>query len=141
MLFDGLQKVERYQLFPVGLRNQASLAESDLVNWLVHPRELSRAPDEVELMQVVSLDSGTEAGWIDYYLFRFRLHGDHWAARFGWLAGVAGPFIRRDAPTIQSLGDTHSAYRPWAEKSLEEHVADVRQLFASWRDRHAPKDD
>jgi hypothetical protein len=141
LLFDGLQKVERYQLYPMRLRTQAALAESDLVNWLVHPRELSRAPDEVELAQVVSFDSGTEAGWIDYYLFKYRVTGDHWASRFGWLAGVSGPYVRREAPTVQALGDTHSNYRPWDEKSLEDHVGDVRQLFTMWRERHTSKDE
>lgn len=141
LLFDGLQKIERYQLYPTDLRSQAAIAESDLVNWLVHPRELSRAPDEVELMQVISFDSGTDADWLDYYLFRYRLSGDHWATRFGWMAGVAGPYIRRDAPTVQALGDTHSTYRPWDEKPLEDHIADVRHLYASWRDRHTSKDD
>ena len=40
LLFDGLQKLERFQLYPTHLRTQAALAESELVNWLVHPREL-----------------------------------------------------------------------------------------------------
>src|SRR6185436_8162736 len=42
-LFDGLQKLERFHLYPAALRTQAALAESDLVNWLIHPTELGRA--------------------------------------------------------------------------------------------------
>lgn len=140
-LFDGLQKLERFHLYPAGLRSQAALAESELVNWLVHPRELGRAPDATELMQVVTFNSESDAGWLDYYLFRFRLDGDHWAARLGWLAGVAGPFVRKDAPTIQALGDTHSTYRPWDDKLLDEHVSDVRQLMKAWRERHINRDE
>jgi hypothetical protein len=140
-LFDGLQKLERFHLYPTALRTQAALAESDLVNWLLHPRELGRAPDEIELMQVVTFNSETDAGWLDYYLFRFKVGGEHWAARLGWLAGVSGPFVRKDAPTIQSLGDTHSAYRPWDDKSQDDHVSDVRQVMKSWRERHLSRDE
>jgi len=139
-LYDGLQKIERFQLYPTSLRSQSALAESDLVDWLVHARELGRAPDAVELLQVVPFDSGTDAGWLDYYLFRFRVAGRHWASRSGWLVGVAGPFLRKDKPTIQSLGDTHSAYRRWDDKPLEDHVADVRQLMKAWRERHLARD-
>jgi hypothetical protein len=136
LLFDGLQKVERYQLYPVKLRTQAALAESDLVNWLTHPHELGRAPDELELMRTVTFDSETDMGLVDYYLFRFHLDGEHWATKLGGMVGVAGPFVRKDAPTVQSLGDTHSQFRRWDDKTLEEHVADVRQLFTAWRERH-----
>jgi hypothetical protein len=140
-LFDGLQKLERFQLYPMSWRTQAALAESDLVNWLVHPRELGRAPDEIELMQVVPFDSETDAGWLDYYLFRFCVDGEHWAARLGWLVGIAGPFVRKDAPTIQALGDTHSNYRRWDEKSLDNHISDVRQLMKAWRERHLVREE
>ena len=71
-LFDGLQKLERTRLYPAEYRNQAALAESDLVNWLIHPTELGRAPDEIELVRAIPFDTGTDAGWADYYLFRFR---------------------------------------------------------------------
>ena len=112
-LFDGLQKLERTHLYPAEYRTQAALAESDLVNWLIHPTELGRAPEEIELVQAVPFDTATDAGWADYYLFRFRTEPPHWAARYGWLAGVAGPFLRKDQPTIQALGDTFSAFTPW----------------------------
>lgn len=141
LLFDGLQKIERYQLYPVALRSQAALAESDLVNWLTHPHELGRAPDEMELVRAITFDSETEMGLVDYFLFRFQLDGEHWATKIGPMVGVAGPFIRKDAPTVQSLGDTHSQFRRWEDKSLEEHVADVRSLFDAWRERHTAKDE
>lgn len=139
-LFDGLQKLERFHLYPAALKNQAALAESDLVDWLLHPRELGRAPDKIELMQVIPFDSEGEEGWLDYYLFRFKLSGTHWAARLGWLVGVAGPFLRKDAPAVQSLGDTHSSYKSWDEKPQSGHVADVQELMKSWRDRHGTRE-
>jgi hypothetical protein len=140
-LFDGLQKLERFHLYPMSWRHQTALAESDLVNWLVHPRELGRAPDEIELMQVIPFDSETDAGWLDYYLFRYHVEGEHWAARLGWMVGVAGPFVRKEGPTVQALGDTHSNYRRWDEKPLDDHVGDVRQLMQAWRERHVVREE
>ena len=137
-LFDGLQKLEGTHLYPVEYRNQEALAESDLVNWLIHPTELGRAPEEIELVRPVSFDTKTDAGWAEYYLFRFRTEPPHWAARYGWLAGVSGPFLRKDRPTIQALGDTFSAFTPWDRKSENEHVDDVRELMKTWRERHVP---
>jgi hypothetical protein len=54
---------------------------------------------------------------------------------------VSGPFLRKDQPTIQALGDTFSAFTPWARKSLAEHVDDVRALIKSWRERHVSADE
>jgi HEAT repeat protein len=140
-LFDGLHKLERSHLFPRELRSQPSLAESDLVNWLLHPTELGRPPDEIEFVQVVPFDTETDAGWADCFLFRFRTHPPHWAARDGWMAGVSGPFLRKDQPTIQALGDTFSAFTPWDRKSVAEHVDDVRELIKSWRERHVVQEE
>jgi hypothetical protein len=140
-LFDGLQKLERYHLYPTAHRRQSALAESDLVNWLIHPTELGRAPAEVELVQPVSFDTGTDVGWADYFLFRFRTEPPHWAARYGWIAGVSGPFVRKDQPTIQALGDTFSTFTPWERKAPAEHVEDVRELIKTWRERHVQQEE
>src|SRR5262245_38477545 len=140
-LFDGLHKLERAQLFPRDQRSQTALAESDLVNWLLHPTELGRPPDEIEFIQTVAFDTETDAGWADCFLFRFRTHPPHWAARDGWMAGVSGPFLRKDEPTIQALGDTFSAFTPWDRKSVAEHVDDVRELIKTWRERHVVQEE
>jgi hypothetical protein len=140
-LFDGLQKLERSRLFPAEYRNQPALAESDLVNWLIQPDELGRAPDGIELVQAVPFDTGTPDGWADYYLFRFRTEPPHWAARHGWLAGVSGPFPRKDQPTIEALGDTLSTFTPWDQKSEAEHIEDVRELAKTWRERHGRREE
>jgi hypothetical protein len=140
-LFDGLQKLERFHLYPAAYRTQAALAESDLVSWLIHPTELGRAPEEIELVQSVPFDTQTDAGWADYYLFRFRTAPPHWAARYGWIAGVSGPFLRKDAPSIQALGDTISTFTPWDRKTPAEHVEDVRELMKTWRERHVQQEE
>ncbi len=135
-LYKKLQERGKPSLYPDRYRSQAALAESDMVQWLTFPTELGRAPDEIELMRVVPVDTGLPGGTYDYYLFRFRTHEPHWAAKKGWLAGVSGPFKRADSPTTTALGDTFSTFDPWDDKSPEKHVGDIRELTERWREYH-----
>ncbi|MCB9586187.1 MAG: hypothetical protein H6718_12365 [Polyangiaceae bacterium] len=129
-LFDGLGALERESLFPEKYKTQQAFAEWDMVHWLVYPTELGRPPDEIELMQVISEDTKTPEGVMEWYLFRFRMKAPHSMASDGWMAGVSGPFQRSEAPSTRSYGDTFSSFTKWSERTPEEHVADVRALIA-----------
>ena len=103
-----------------------------------------RFGERAEGVRSAALDqAGVEATHVPglYYLFRFRSAAPHWAARYGWLVGVSGPFVRKDQPTIQALGDTFSAFTPWDRKTLAEHVEDVRELMKTWRERHVQREE
>jgi hypothetical protein len=128
-LFATLQKIGKENLFPKKYRTQEAFAESNMVDWLAHPAELARVPDEIELMKVVSMDLGGQEGVCDYYVFRFRTLPPHEAAKEGWLAGVSGPFRQKETPTINALGHTFSAFEKWESKSPEEHLNRIRQLI------------
>lgn len=133
-LFRELQEQDLRRLFPEEFANQEALAESEMVDWLTFPSELGRVPDEIELMEVVS-DDYIE-GAVDYYLFRFRTAPPHGSADQGWLAGVAGPFLRKDSPSVVAYGGTFSSFEPWDAKSPAEHVADIRALLDEWSEEH-----
>jgi len=135
-LFDGLMTLGKLSLFPKEFRTQAALAESNMVNWLIFPTELGRAPDEIELMHIATVDRDTEEGPIDYYIFRFRTFAPHWAANDGWMAGVSGPFIQKDAPSTVSYGDTFSCFEPWDSKTPEEHLEVVLENLDRWGEAH-----
>ncbi len=136
-LHDELQKMDRVSMFPEEYATQEAFAESDMVNWLVFPTELGRVPEEIELMKVVSVDTATEDGFLDYYVFRFRTHEPHWAAKDGWVAGISGPFLRRDAPSTNSSGETFSSFESWESKTPEEHVGDIQEMLERWREYHS----
>lgn len=138
-LFDCLAELGKLALFPDRFRTQEALAESDMVHWLTFPTELARVPDEIELMAVVPIDTGTPDGFLDSYVFRFRTHPPHWAAKDGWMAGVAGPFLRDDAPSTRSYGGTFSAFAPWDSQTPEGHAGQVEEILGSWREHHARK--
>lgn len=127
ILFRGMRELSRLSDFPRPYATQASLAESEMVNWLIFPTELGRAPDEIELMAVVPATS--KDGPTDYFLFRFRTAPPHWAAKDGWVAGVAGPFLVKAQPTPDGGGDTFSTFTPWDSQTIQEHVNGVTDLL------------
>jgi hypothetical protein len=136
-LFVTLKQFGKSSLFPDQFRTQKSFAEADMVNWLIYPTELNRVPDEIELMKVVTVDTGLAGGVYDYYLFRFRTKEPHWAAKDGWMAGVSGPYLSKDQPTTEALGDTFSTFTNWDSKTPAEHVGEIQELMERWREYHS----
>jgi hypothetical protein len=122
-LYDALARRKHPELFPVKYATQDALAESAMVTWLAGPTELGRAPDAIERMKTVGID--TPEGPADLYLFRFRTGAPHWAAADGWLAGIAGPFPHGDRPTTHAPG-TFSDFERWESREADEHVALLR---------------
>ncbi len=128
-LWDRLEAAGRVELFPAEHRTQAAFAESDLVRWLTFSSELGRPPDQIELMKVFPIESETFGGDVQYYVFRFRVARPDLASEDGWMAGVAGPFRREDAPSTAALGSTFSTFEPWESKSARAHLDQVREMF------------
>lgn len=121
-----LQDMGRASLFPSRYLNQEALAESNLALWLRHPAELGHPPSAMELVSVITDDDPKE-GPLDTYLFKFRSDHPQWQER-GWMAGVAGPFVRRKQPTTQGLGGTFSEFEPFGSRTPEEHVVFLRKV-------------
>jgi len=132
-LYQLLDDAHRLELFPARWQTQEAFASSALVEWLARPDQLGRPPEAIELVATVPIDAGPPDGMLDFFVFRFRAPaGDERAAR-GWLAGVAGPFLRRDAPTVDDHGGTFSAYERAETKPPAEHVGSPADLLADWR--------
>jgi hypothetical protein len=132
MLYDILDRSNKSSLFPQQFRTQTALAESDMVSWLIYPTELGCAPDEIELMHVATIDTEAEEGLIDYYVFRFRTLEPHWGAKDGWMAGVSGPFIRKNGPSTDAQGCTFSRFDAWESQSVEEHLDAIVENIEDW---------
>jgi hypothetical protein len=135
-LYKLLKMRGELERMPARFRTQAALAESAMVIWLCDGTELGAAPDEIELMEVVSAvatlpDGATDD--LDYYVFRFRTLAPHPVADEGWMAGLAGPYLRRATPTTNSQGPTFSAFHAWEEKTAFEHAVEMVEILDSWR--------
>lgn len=124
-LYRTLTELCALSLFPEEYVTQAAFAESHMVEWLTFPTELGRVPDEIELMEVVEVGLGLGRSTQDFYLFRFRTHEPHWAAKDGWSAGVTGPYLRSLAPSADLVRMTFSRFETWESKTPEEHVHSV----------------
>ena len=83
------------------------------------------------------MDIGPPHGILDYYVFRFRTYPPHWMAEDGWLAGVAGPFLRKDAPSTTAYGETFSTFEPWDSATPEEHVGEIHDIIARWHEHRS----
>jgi hypothetical protein len=121
VLFDALNAFDRTGLFPAEYRTWELMAEADLVAWLCHPNELGDPPAQIELLARVP-EPGNVDGKSVYFVFRYRTLEPHWAAKDGWLAGVAGPYAI-DAPPTPHGNGTFSRFEAAESRTPEEHVA------------------
>lgn len=108
-----------------------------MVDWLIFPTELGRTPHDIELMTTFDSQDGDQR----HYLFRFRTHPSHWAAKDGWMAGLSGPFEVAAMPTTRAGGSTFSTFTKWDAKSPQEHVESIAGLISEhWKLRAARRE-
>ena len=131
-LFDELGRLGKRDVFPATWGTQAALAEAVMVHWLVHPNELGRPPDEIELV-LVFVDDGPPDGELEWYLLRFRTHPPHWASENGWMTGLAGPFGSTGGPTTADYGRTWSDFTRWDSMTPDQHLETVRETARRFR--------
>ena len=117
-------QVDRY---PDEYLSQEYFAISDMVNWLIYPTELARAPHDIEVVRSVSTVIDGRA--FVHYVLRFRTDPPHWAAENGWMLGVSGPFLVFDGPDPTAWGDTFSTFAREAETDVDAYVNEVRELL------------
>ena len=92
-----------------------------------------------EVRNLLCPGQGTGDDEVEVYLFRFRTVPPHWSADDGWMAGVAGPYLKRETPSPEAHGGTFSQFTPWDSKTPEEHVHDIQELLIEWGTAHGDK--
>jgi len=89
LLFAALNELKHQELFPSDFNSPIEQAESALAYWLMHPNELQDAPERIEHLRAITTSLyGADAV---VHVFRYRMPEGHWAAKDGWLLGLAGP--------------------------------------------------
>lgn len=135
-LYRLLKRQGLLALFPERFRRQASLAEADMVRWLMSPSELGRAPDEIELIGTVPVTTSDGAATYTYFVFRYRARERLTRQMGEWLVGVSGPFLD-GSPSIDGLGDTFSSAEEWDDRPVEQWVDDLQELLERCEAHHA----
>lgn len=128
VLWETLDAFERLELFPDEFRVWEHLAKADLVFWLCHPNELTTPPDEMELMATVDSPSSTAEKPAQYFVFRYRVNEPHWAAKDGWMAGIAGPYETAGDPQPHGQA-TFSRFEAYDSRTPEEHVCVIHEAL------------
>lgn len=101
MLYAMLRHHDRLDLFPAEFLTDVSQGEGALVYWMLHPNELQQAPSAIELVERVTRE--WNGGPVTFLVFRYRMPAGHWAERYGWILGLAGPFTESSAPYSERL--------------------------------------
>ena len=102
MLFAMLRELKRPELIPDNYSSSVAQGESALAYWMMHPNELQDAPEEIGLVETVKRPiRGEEA---EFHVYRFKMPAGHWAAKDGWLLGLAGPIKQGVEPYSETLG-------------------------------------
>ncbi len=115
-LYEVLKHFERLDLFPKQFTTPEAQAESKLVYWMMHPNELQDAPEVIELAEKVTRE--LDGAKSNFYVFRYQMSDGHWAAKDGWLLGLAGPFFENDVPysgvagAFSRCGDKYGEIKP-----------------------------
>jgi hypothetical protein len=122
ILFDKLHELDKLALFPATWRTWDAFATSHMVGWLLFPSELGHEPAAIEQMAVFAEGPRT------LHVFRFRA-----TEKSPWLAGVAGPFVRRGPPRPSHGELTFSRFDKWSSATPEQHALAVVKTLKSWR--------
>jgi hypothetical protein len=95
-LYELLSQYQKEKFFPSKYYTFEKAAEGTLVDWLVYPTELDTVPSDIQLLKTVSFKENDTS--FTYYVFKFKTNPPHWAAKNGWMLGVAGPYFPNSKP-------------------------------------------
>ena len=98
ILYRFLYDQKHMDLFPDQYKGLEQIAESDLVQHLLLPMELNAVPDEMELLLTIEREEDDPPRKYRSFLFKFRTIPPHWAAKDGWMVGIAGPYWEDEEP-------------------------------------------
>lgn len=102
MLFAMLRKMNRPELLPTKYCSLVEQGASALAHWMMHPNELQDAPEAIELVETVQRPVDGQPA--DFHVYRYKMPAGHWAAKDGWILGLAGPMNSGGEPYAEMPG-------------------------------------
>ncbi len=115
LLYSDLKAAGQESRFPAELSNDAYIAESDMVHWLLYPTELGKEPDAIELLGVTKKKGET------FHVFRYKSDSDNLSDELKgeWLIGWSG----NDGSTFSNF----DLYEPFVKKTPEKTLRHIRR--------------
>ena len=116
MLFAMLRQLKRPELLPTKYSSSVAQGESALAYWMMHPNELQDAPEVIELVETVKRPVDRQEA--DFHVYRYKMPAGHWAAKDGWILGLAGPMKLGPEPysdrpgAFSRVGDIDGKVKP-----------------------------
>jgi hypothetical protein len=102
VLYAVLRQMGRADLLPTRFNSSIEQGESALAYWMMHPNELQDAPEMIEFIETIRRTAnGREA---EFHVYRYKMAPGHWAAKDGWLLGLAGPMSSDGEPYAEMPG-------------------------------------
>lgn len=123
-LYSLLSNFGKENLFPFEYNTYEKAAESNLISWLKYPTELEKEPDEIHFLKKVAVNG------FNYYVYKFRTNKPHWAAKNGWMLGVAGAYTSTDTP-FQPSSSSFSRLSKVDSVNIEDEVQWVHENITS----------
>jgi hypothetical protein len=129
MLFTMAREMKRPELLPTKYSSSVAQGESALAYWMMHPNELQDAPEAIELVE--TLKRAIDGHESDFHVYRYKMPAGHWAAKDGWILGLAGPMKRSGEPyselpgAFSRVGDIHGKVKP--SELVDWYVGMLRQ--------------
>ena len=129
MLFGMLRRMKHPELLPTKYSSSAAQGESALAYWMMHPNELQDAPETIELVETLKRPIDGEDA--EFHVYRYKMPASHWAAKDGWILGLAGPMDRAGEPYEQMpgafsrVGDAYDKVKP--SELVDWYVGMLRQ--------------
>lgn len=84
------------------------------------------------MMKEIPWTQGQPTEACRFFVFRFRTKPPHWAAKDGWLAGVAGPYWENEEPDLVPAG-VFSRFEAFDSCSPDEHLNKTVELVMKAR--------
>lgn len=129
LLFAMLRHMKHPELLPTKYCSSVEQGESALAYWMMHPNELQDAPEAIELVETIQRPVDGQPA--DFHVYRYKMPPGHWAAKDGWILGLAGPMKPGAEPytempgAFSRVGDIEGKVKP--SELVDWYVGMLRQ--------------
>ncbi len=127
-----LKRNNRLFRFPEAYLTLENLSLSNMVNWLRHPAELGRSPDDIQLVKVFEYEQEM------FYIYKYKCDLEKFKDK-GYMIGISGGYVNKDEENLEPSGYTFSNFTTFVDEkqSEEECIKIIHQIKEMWKKEYA----